>query len=59
VKEAKRAVSKRFGQISRNTSHVAEIQAIKKAVDTLDASGERRVSRRRPEQEKYDTVMTH
>jgi len=36
VKEAEKAVSKRFGQISRSTSHAAEIEAIGKVADTLD-----------------------
>jgi hypothetical protein len=36
VQEAQKAISKRFWAISRSTSHEAEIEAIKKAMDTLD-----------------------
>ena len=36
VKEAQKAISKRFWAISRGTSHEAEIEAIKEAMDTLD-----------------------
>ena len=36
VKEAQKAISKRFWAISRSTSHEAEIEAIKRAIDTLD-----------------------
>ena len=36
VQEAQKAISKRFWAISRSTSHEAEIEAIKKAIDTLD-----------------------
>ena len=36
VKEAQKAISKRFWVISRSTSHEAEIEAIKRAMDTLD-----------------------
>ena len=36
VKEAQKAISKRFWAISRSTSHEAEIEAIKRAMDTLD-----------------------
>ena len=36
VKEAQKAISKRFWRISRSTSHAAEIEAIEKAMDTLD-----------------------
>jgi len=36
VKEAEKAISKRFEKISRSTSHAAEIEAIENAMDTLD-----------------------
>ena len=36
LKEAEKAISKRFEKISRSTSHAAEIEAIEKAMDTLD-----------------------
>jgi hypothetical protein len=36
VREAQKAISKRFWAISPSTSHEAEIEAIKKAIDTLD-----------------------
>jgi len=36
VKEAEKVIFKRFEKISRSTSHAAEIEAIEKAVDTLD-----------------------
>jgi uncharacterized protein with von Willebrand factor type A (vWA) domain len=36
VKEAQKAISKRFWAVSRSTSHEAEIEAIKEAMDTLD-----------------------
>jgi hypothetical protein len=36
VREAQKAISKRFWAISRSTLHEAEIEAIKKAIDTLD-----------------------
>jgi hypothetical protein len=36
VKEAENAISKRFGRISRSTSHAAEIKAIEKAMDALE-----------------------
>jgi len=36
VKEAQKAVAERFEKISRSTSHAAEIEAIEKAMDTLD-----------------------
>ena len=36
VKEAQKAISKRFEKISRSTSHAAEIEAIENAMDTLD-----------------------
>jgi hypothetical protein len=36
VTEAQKAISKRFWAISRSTSHEAEIEAIKRAMDTLD-----------------------
>ena len=32
VKEAEKAIAKRFGRISRSTSHAAEIEAIEKAM---------------------------
>ena len=41
VQEAQKAISKRFWAISRSTSHEAEIEAIKKAMDTLDVSQEK------------------
>ena len=37
VKEAEKAIAKRFETSSRSTSHAAEIEAIEKAMDTLDA----------------------
>ena len=36
VKDAEKAISKRFGRISRSTSHAAEIKAIEKAMDALE-----------------------
>ena len=36
VKEAEKAIAKRFEKISRSTSHAAEIEAIEKAMDALD-----------------------
>jgi len=36
VKEAEKAIAKRFGRISRSTSHAAEIEAIEKAMDALE-----------------------
>ncbi len=36
VKEAQKAIAKRFEKISRSTSHAAELEAIEKAMDTLD-----------------------
>ena len=36
VKEAQKAISKRFWAISRSTSHAVEIEAIEKAMDILD-----------------------
>jgi hypothetical protein len=36
VKGAENAISKRFGRISRSTSHAAEIEAIEKAMDALE-----------------------
>jgi len=36
VKEAQQAMSKRFWAISRGTSHEAEIEAIQKAMSTLE-----------------------
>ena len=36
LKEAEKAISKRFEKICRSTSHAAEIEAIEKAMDTLD-----------------------
>jgi hypothetical protein len=36
VKEAENAIAKRFGRISRSTSHAAEIEAIEKAMDALE-----------------------
>jgi 5,10-methenyltetrahydromethanopterin hydrogenase len=36
VKEAEKAIAKRFGRISRGTSHAAEIEAIEKAMDALE-----------------------
>jgi hypothetical protein len=36
VKEAQSAISKRLDKISRSSSHAAEIEAIEKAMDTLD-----------------------
>ena len=36
VREAQKAISKRFEKISRSTSRAAEIEAIENAMDTLD-----------------------
>ena len=36
VKDAEKAISKRFGRISRSTSHAAEIEAIENAMDALE-----------------------
>ena len=36
LKEAQKAIAERFEKISRSTSHAAEIEAIEKAMDTLD-----------------------
>ena len=36
VEEAQKAMSKRFWAISRSTSHEAEIEAIQKAMNTLE-----------------------
>ena len=36
VKDAEKAISKRFGRISRSIPHAAEIEAIEKAMDDLE-----------------------
>ena len=36
VKEAEKAIAKRFGRISRSTTHTAEIEAIEEAMDALE-----------------------
>jgi hypothetical protein len=36
VKEAEKTIAKRLETISRSTSHAAEIEAMEKAMDTLD-----------------------
>ena len=59
VKEAEKAVSKRFGQIHGVPPTQQKLRRSERWRILWMFSGERRVSRRHPEQEGYDTVMTH
>ena len=54
VKDAEKAISKRFGRFSKSTSHAAEIEAIEKAMDALEVlKRQSKSARTRPEQNEY------